>query len=730
MIGRLIVHIHDHRTATKSADGAPTPPKNEMLFSLNKYNEHLTPSPFVPFPSKPADSIKEEPTANGDTKPMDIDATPTTAKPAGEAKKIYKTVLHPTPASLHAEICLLAITPAVIPARGRHGSVVQTPATPASANPLSITTKNVPMILNDKTALTFEADYLLVTAPPLILTPAETPEEASAILATLAHPLHSRPAPPKKTRKRTVREMAVDEAKAAEEERLMLIMDERHQPSAIGGTDDGPVGKTGGSFEPSFKRWKTLESIKQKHEEERIKKDQEKRAQVAQAEKERKKEAAGRGSTTASPVVGSAPSNAINGVEQSPVDKTNLREMIAKNGVAQAHAQKEREAKEAAAREIAQQRAQEQAAKEQAAREAHAAAQQQAQAQAQAAAKAAQEAREQQAREHQAHMQAQQAAAHAAQVSQTPTSMPQTTGMQGSPVAAASSPFQGSPPLPSRTPVISNPGSRQQSPHMSQMQNIQHTHAQQMPGSPAIHASPMMRAGSQAMHGSPAMTQGSPLGRQIASAGNGVQNITPQMAQHLLMQQQQRQQHAHNMQMAMLKNNGAGIVNVGGQPGGIPPQMQAAMGMAAGNPDQQKLMLQRAFLMRQQMAQQQAQNAAIAAAQHQHQQQHQGHGMDGSGQGGQQHHPGMVAGAGRGFVNMGANGQVNAAMIAAAQQQAAMNGGGFNPGMNMNQAAAMQMMGAANGMTQQQMQMYMQAQAQARQQQQQAAAAAAARQGQ
>ncbi|KAF3929558.1 hypothetical protein ABW19_dt0205897 [Dactylella cylindrospora] len=668
--GRLIVHIHDHRTAAKDADGTSVKPKNDMLFSLNKYNEHLTPSPFVPFPAKQiSDPIKEEPLTNGDAKPMDIDSA---SKASEENKKIFKTVLHPTPSTLHAEICLLAITPAIPPnARGRHNSVAQTPATPASAHPLTLSTANtkaLPTILNDKTSLTFEADYLLATGPSLVLTPAESPEHAAAILDALAHPLHSRPVPPKKTRKRTVKEMAVDEAKAAEEERLMLIMDERHQPSSMGATDDGPVGN--GGFDPSFNRWKALESIKKKHDEERIKKEQEKRAQQ---EKERAKAMAEQKVKQAQEAQAKAA-----GAEQSPQEmKRSFGEMIARGGAAQAHihaaqaqaqVQAQAAAREQAQREAAAREAQrEQAAREQQAVREQQAAREQAQrehaAQVAAAAQAAAQAQAAQA----AQAAAAQAAAAAA-AAQTPTSAPQqTTATQASPIAAASSPFtahQGSPPMPSRTSNHSSqPGSRQQSPHMSTVQSIQHQHSQPIPGSPAMHASPMMRAGSQAMHGSPAMTQGSPLARGVPMMTAGQHQLNPAQIQQLMMQSAARNPNAMNIPKA------------------------AAQQLAGHNPEQQKIMLQRALLMRQQQqqAQQQQQMLAVAAAQAQHQQQQQQHGgqpgmMDGMAG----HHP-----MGRAFVgNMGAGmqhlgGMVNIGMGMNGYQQMAMMQNGMPVAMPM-----------------------------------------------
>ena len=75
----------------------------------------------------------------------------------------------------------------------------------------------------------------LVTKAPLHLEPVHSALESAALLEALAHPMHIEKPPSPKTRKRTVAELAADEALAADQERFMLILDERNTAGAQGG---------------------------------------------------------------------------------------------------------------------------------------------------------------------------------------------------------------------------------------------------------------------------------------------------------------------------------------------------------------------------------------------------------------------------------------------------------------------------------------------------------------
>ena len=84
-----------------------------------------------------------------------------------------------------------------------------------------------------------EGQILRATNAPLMLEPTKTAEETIALLEAMTHPKHAEAPPQPKTRKRTVAEMAADEALAAETERFMLVADERLAPSANGVQNGG-----------------------------------------------------------------------------------------------------------------------------------------------------------------------------------------------------------------------------------------------------------------------------------------------------------------------------------------------------------------------------------------------------------------------------------------------------------------------------------------------------------
>ena len=138
---------------------------------------------------------------------------------------------------------------------------------------------------------------ILSTAPPLYLDPVKNVEEAQALIDKLSDPLCCRDPPAPKSRKRTVAELAADEALAAEEQRFMLIMDERLVP----GTTASGTGKTvgtdsegnGANFEARFESFKTLEEIKEtlrEREKQAAQQNEEAKQQKAKAEQERAQE--------------------------------------------------------------------------------------------------------------------------------------------------------------------------------------------------------------------------------------------------------------------------------------------------------------------------------------------------------------------------------------------------------------------------------------------------------
>ena len=107
--GCLIVEVHNHRAKEGKDKGRHDSAADEdtVKFSMHNYNEHVTPSPNVPYPSK---------ARTGDTPEKNERSSiemPAPERPKEkEGPKIFTTVLFPTPLSQHHEINILANTPA------------------------------------------------------------------------------------------------------------------------------------------------------------------------------------------------------------------------------------------------------------------------------------------------------------------------------------------------------------------------------------------------------------------------------------------------------------------------------------------------------------------------------------------------------------------------------------------------------------------------------------------
>lgn len=256
--GCLIVEIRDHTPVEKAKNGQQASQADPLAipYSLHNFNDHVTPSALGIRTHE--DQSKPKPVPDHDPKD---DKPQADNKPEAQVKSIT-TVLHPTTQSRHAEMIMLACTP-VNEAK--------------AANKKAALREATTMILQPGSYHAFEAAMLLATEGPLLLEPAETIEEAQAALDKLQHPLHSRPYRTAQTRKRTHAEMAADDAQAAREEHQMLVMDDRLTAGRGAGslateTQTGTAGL-------SFTRFKTLETIKQKHEDdERERKEKEARA--------------------------------------------------------------------------------------------------------------------------------------------------------------------------------------------------------------------------------------------------------------------------------------------------------------------------------------------------------------------------------------------------------------------------------------------------------------------
>ena len=275
----LIVQVQDHRSiftsSTSSTSTNTTKTDTNVPFSIHNYNPYLTPSPYVSFPH-----IEDEPKADGNAPAVpSADATVSKDKQASKGPKVFTVVLFPTPLSLQEEVFLQANTPDLRNNRKQSVQVPRTPAsatippTPMSAVPPTPSANNPPhkkqkMMISGQEIHEFESRVITTTAAPLFLDPVDNIEDAHAILAKLTDPRHQQSHPAPKTRKRTVAELAADEAIAAQEQAFMLIMDERHSvsgPAAKAGTTDGEAGTA--TFEPRFETWQAIKNIRAEHKE-------------------------------------------------------------------------------------------------------------------------------------------------------------------------------------------------------------------------------------------------------------------------------------------------------------------------------------------------------------------------------------------------------------------------------------------------------------------------------
>jgi transcription factor SPT20 len=309
----LIIRIVDHRSVAPTTSTSSTTSSTDDTnrpFSIHNWNEHLLPSPYVPFPAKPPANT-QPPQPSSDADPVKTDATDA-EEPAPVAKepKVFTTVLHPTPLSLMADMTILASTPDPrslnrrqsqgFPARTPASATMPQPPTPLSAVPQTPVNDRGPpakkqkMILEPKDFHDYESRVINAVAPPLFLESVDDSQEADEVMKLMRSELHSRDPPLPKTRKRTVAELAADEALAAEEERFILIMDERLGTGTAGAAAAGSGdGQAGTAFEPRFNRFKTLESIKLQQEEAK-KRELERKIQLEHQRRQQQQEEAER----------------------------------------------------------------------------------------------------------------------------------------------------------------------------------------------------------------------------------------------------------------------------------------------------------------------------------------------------------------------------------------------------------------------------------------------------
>jgi len=127
------------------------------------------------------------------------------------------------------------------------------------------------MLLEESDVHVFESFMIQASEPPLFLEPVKDFAEARTVMKALTHPLHDHVPVKQQGRKRTTAELAADEAQAAEEERVALIMDERLKPSlSNNASGNNGTSDAANDFVPNFSRFKALEDIKRNHEEEAL----------------------------------------------------------------------------------------------------------------------------------------------------------------------------------------------------------------------------------------------------------------------------------------------------------------------------------------------------------------------------------------------------------------------------------------------------------------------------
>ncbi|KAL2075702.1 hypothetical protein VTL71DRAFT_645 [Oculimacula yallundae] len=297
--GCMIVQIHDHKSIAPSqtTDRPKSAVGKTVPFSIHNYNAYLTPSPYVPYPAENDIAGKAKGADNEDKKKdkenMPAPDLPHDARNKGPASpkqpKIQTIVLRPTALSNYADLAMKAgevqpVTDGRRESRQDANGVplsATVPPTPTTAVPPTPQTSMAPPAkrlkkthteLNSSNIYAAESQITFATTAPLMLEPVSSVGQAAALLASLAHPMHSEAPPAPKTRKRTVAELAADEAQAADQERHMLTFDERLGPNtarAAGGVNPGDgTGQAGGvSFEPRFERFKAIENLKAQHEE-------------------------------------------------------------------------------------------------------------------------------------------------------------------------------------------------------------------------------------------------------------------------------------------------------------------------------------------------------------------------------------------------------------------------------------------------------------------------------
>ena len=323
--GWLIVRVVDHKSVSATAGSASNTSSDDQ-YSIHNHNPYITPSPWRPYPLKnllraegerKSPPLKQEPSEESSIRPksassMNIqnglhEASPKSRQPQ---PKVYHVALRPTALSKHMDLVIDSMTPDPKAVNRRQSQAYPTARTPSSSmpppTPLSAVpstpsvergppTKKLKMKIESKDLLDYEARIVNSTAPPLFLDTLNSLDEAQNLLEFLKDPWHDEPPPSPKGRKRTIAELAADDALAKEQERFMLIMDERNigsSATANATNADGPAAAT--LFQPRFEKFNALENIKSQHAENKRLEEERKAVQDHQRRNHQREEEARR----------------------------------------------------------------------------------------------------------------------------------------------------------------------------------------------------------------------------------------------------------------------------------------------------------------------------------------------------------------------------------------------------------------------------------------------------
>lgn len=331
--GCMIVQILDHKSIAPQPTSSQPKDGSKEGVSIHTLSSYITPSPYASYPRRDTDKSRNsrEQTGDGPTKAKtsaqqdkenmpapgasnDSQGSKTVPPPA--KCKVTMCVLFPTPISTYIEIARNSTAPRTPDMDGRQersdGSTSATlvqPPTPLGAVPPTPVINMPPPAKRIKQAkLEFncgnvyaaEAQIILATTAPLMLEPANSATECSQLLESLAHPMHLEKPPQPKSRKRTVAEMAADEALAADEQRYMLILDEQRSATVARGAGGANVadgaGQAGGGFEARFEKFNALANIRkelaEKAAQKKLLEQEAERKSKAELEVQRKQELA------------------------------------------------------------------------------------------------------------------------------------------------------------------------------------------------------------------------------------------------------------------------------------------------------------------------------------------------------------------------------------------------------------------------------------------------------